>query len=442
MYTVEKNNANGSKQQATAPTMIKPKAFLVALFILVVALSSRAESAASSTNSSTTSGTGTSSSSTEESSSSPAETAAEGAAIPVWPPSTNPHATVRDLHNEYENIFRYGNRNAASHRWSSFLLQRSAQMTLERLELFFSGFCAVSGSPVRPNNYNRYKLTLPRLGGGGAVEGTMHYCCWPCVCDTQDFVRIDTLTVTTRANAAEGGNHRDNRRDDDGSRRANTNTTTTESQQLFFAVIGNPCDHPDRLEEPFYQPFYGGRMTTLSETAREVRCTDDGRLEGATLSDHGYVIVSMFFEARPVAEHNNETGGAVDLELPPPQPGRITTLATTSATADDGPQKNTRVVMVQDEREYGPRCRDRADNGYNSGMGEIFRKVCAVSPIPPEALAATAETESKPPQGLPVVIQSEAEESPSCDAAAAGLAEENCPERPGSGEGTRIAAQS
>lgn len=26
----------------------------------------------------------------------------------------------------------------------------------------------------------------------------MHYCCWPCVCDVQDFVKVDTVTVTTR----------------------------------------------------------------------------------------------------------------------------------------------------------------------------------------------------------------------------------------------------
>lgn len=26
----------------------------------------------------------------------------------------------------------------------------------------------------------------------------MHYCCWPCVCDVQDFVKVDTVAVTTR----------------------------------------------------------------------------------------------------------------------------------------------------------------------------------------------------------------------------------------------------
>ena len=56
--------------------------------------------------------------------------------------------TYRDLRAEYYNIFKHGNRNAASHLWSSFLLQRSQQMTPYRLEHMFTGFCAVSGSPV------------------------------------------------------------------------------------------------------------------------------------------------------------------------------------------------------------------------------------------------------------------------------------------------------
>ena len=42
--------------------------------------------------------------------------------------------------------------------------------------------------------------------------------------------------------------------------------------------------------------------------------------------------------------------------------------------------------MFQDEREFQPRCAERAANGYNSGMGEIFRRVCAVSPITEAAL--------------------------------------------------------
>lgn len=56
-----------------------------------------------------------------------------------WPAAKQEGASVQDLHDEYYNIFRYGNRNAASHRWSTFLLDRSEQMTTDRLEMFFSG---------------------------------------------------------------------------------------------------------------------------------------------------------------------------------------------------------------------------------------------------------------------------------------------------------------
>ncbi|CAK0847647.1 unnamed protein product [Prorocentrum cordatum] len=109
--------------------------------------------------------------------------------------------TCPDLHREYRNIFLHGNRNAASHLWSWFLLERSSQMSHQQL-LFvllcmFSCFCAVSGSPTRPGDFNRYKLTLQRASGHGSVAGFMHYCCWPCVCDTQDFIKVDTKTVVT-----------------------------------------------------------------------------------------------------------------------------------------------------------------------------------------------------------------------------------------------------
>jgi len=74
---------------------------------------------------------------------------------------------------------------------------------------------------VRPTDYTRYRLTLPRVGTGGFTTGFMYYCCWRCVCDTQDFIRIDTRNVTGR----------------DGI-----------SQRRHFAVIGNPCERPASLE--------------------------------------------------------------------------------------------------------------------------------------------------------------------------------------------------
>ncbi len=186
--------------------------------------------------------------------------------VPDWPPSRSTSATVGDLHREYHNIFRHGNRNAASHLWATFLLERAHQMTWERLEYFFSGFCAVSGSPVRPGDYQRYELQLPSVTGG-ALRGFMYYCCWPCVCDTNDWIKVDTLSVRT----------------------ADASTP----RSVHVAVIGNPCARAAALKEPFIDAFGRGE-TTLELQAPEVRCSADGVLEGATLSDHGHVVIQIF----------------------------------------------------------------------------------------------------------------------------------------------------
>jgi hypothetical protein len=266
------------------------------------------------------------------------------ATLPVepWAPATSATATVQDLHREYDQVFKHGNRNAASHRWSSFLLDRAGQMTAERLNMLFSGFCAVSGSIVNPNDYNRYRLTLPKVGGGYST-GYMHYCCWPCVCDTQDFIRVDTKNVTS------------------------SDATRT----LEFAVIGNPCDHPEKLHEPFMDIF-DQYETSIAASAQEVRCLPGGVLEGATMSDHGYVIISRFFESADASDAADGTAPGALAPIDVPTPGR----ASTSPAGE----------VFQDEREYATMCSDRADNGYNSGMGEIFRKVCSVSPISPAAV--------------------------------------------------------
>jgi len=257
----------------------------------------------------------------------------------VWRPATAENPAVTDLHNEYHNIFHHGNRNAASHRWATFLLQRSTQMTFDRLIFFFQGFCSVSGSPVRPSDYTRYRVTLPQVNTPTKLTGFMYYCCWPCICDTQDFIRVDTLDVTDR----------------DGIIRKHN-----------FAVIGNPCDYAEKLQEPFVQPF-GRKTTTLAETAQEVRCDEEGVLEGATISDNGYIIIGMFFDAVEV-----KVEGKVAIDNP--TPGRISNTLVLGKS-----------VNFHDESEWlgfeGSHCSDRARDGYNSGMGEIFRKVCTISPI-------------------------------------------------------------
>jgi len=254
----------------------------------------------------------------------------DGAVVPTWTGRTH-----QDLHREYRNVFKYGNRNAASHLWSAFLLDRAPGMTHEQLVHIFQGFCAVSGSPVNPHDYSRYRLRLDNVLGGKEV-GYFQYCCWPCVCDTQDFIRIDTRNVTTS----------------DGTR------------QYRFAVIGNPCDHREKLDERFEQSF-GWGDTSIKESAPEVRCSDDGQLLGAYMSDNGYVILTMFFD--------DGEGGAVNeataLAAPngKPTPGRVL--------------KSTTGLTFQDEFEFQDMCESRKNAGYNSGMGEIFRKVAGLSPI-------------------------------------------------------------
>ena len=242
-------------------------------------------------------------------------------------------AGPRELHQRYSEIFRYGNRNAASHLWTSYILDRAAVTPAAQIELLFSGFCAVSGSPVYPSDYKRYRLRLKHAVTGVDEVGFMYYCCWPCVCDTWDFIKVDTLTVNT-----------------------------ADGPKIYrFAVIGDPCVNEAQLDVPFIQPF-DGRTTTLRRDAPEVRC-ENGQLIGATRTDHGFVAISMFFDAPSEEEEDRGVW----------QPGRV--------VQRDG-------HVFQDDVEYSDMCSQRAANGYDSGMGEIFRRVAAITPVGSDQLEA------------------------------------------------------
>lgn len=185
--------------------------------------------------------------------------------------------TIEDLTSKYETIFPSGNRNAASHLWASFILARAGQLSKATVETLFRGFCPVSGSPLPDVPHTRYHSTLHRTDGS-AVEGITHHCCWPCICDLQEMVRVDTATVAT----AEG------------------------DQQYDFLVIGDPCKHAEGLDQTFTDPFTDTEVS-LHHEAPEVHCKD-GKLEGAMLSDSGYPIIGMYFtdaadfEALPTTE--------------------------------------------------------------------------------------------------------------------------------------------
>jgi len=253
--------------------------------------------------------------------------------------------SIGDLHNNYGAIFQTGNRNAASHLWSSWILNQAKSLDTSGLTELFTGFCPVSGSPVTPSAYNTYRYSLPSLAGGHAV-GFIHHCCAPCVCDTLDMIHADTLTVQLA----------------DGPRK------------LTFAVIGDPCAHASALQTPFNDPF-SGSSTTLGATAPEVRCDASGRLHGATFSDHGAVVIGLLPEAPPLGPGPTE-----------PTPGRVTTA--------DG-------VSFQDAREFAPFCTERASSGYSSGMGLIFREVAKITsldaPVAPAAAASAVAALSAAP---------------------------------------------
>lgn len=222
------------------------------------------------------------------------------------------------LHAQYYSIFPNGNRNAASHRWSTYVLERSRTMSETTFRSLMSAFCPVSGSIVNPSDYNRWKLTLPTVTGGNQT-GIIYYCCWPCVCDTQDFIKVDTKTVETL----------------DGSKVYN------------FLVIGNPCNNPGAVKAVIQAP--------------DLTCNGT-RVDKAILSDHGNIIIGMFHEIG-VTGHSSQ-------------------------------------VTFNEEGVVHQHCSDRAQSGYRSGMGEIFRTVAAIEPVstarlPADASALVVEMPSK-----------------------------------------------
>merc|ERR1712062_664668 len=125
-------------------------------------------------------------------------------------------------HGKYYQIFsRAHNRNAASHLWASYVLDRSTTFSASEIRELFGGFCPVSGSPVRPSNRNLW-TNIPFKSASDpsqTVSGSSHVCCWPCVCDLQEFVKADTLEVDTKYGR-----------------------TTFD-----VLVIGDPCVHPERI---------------------------------------------------------------------------------------------------------------------------------------------------------------------------------------------------
>jgi hypothetical protein len=225
-----------------------------------------------------------------------------------------------DLRDQYYHIFKSGNRNAASHLWFSFVVEHASNLPASTLHNILKGFCPVSGSVLPDDPRTMYKVTLPQVSGG-KMTGVTRHCCWPCICDLSEFVRVDTKTVGTS----------------DG------------PTQLHVLVIGDPCTNPGKLDQSFSDPF-SGTPTTLKENAPELACNASSKLHGAIYSDHGYPIIGTFFT------------DASDLSAvaSPPTP-----------------------VSAEDPTfGWGEKCVLRRKSGYNSGMGLIFHLVAKIAPIP------------------------------------------------------------
>ena len=153
-----------------------------------------------------------------------------------------------------------------------------------------------------------------------------YFCCWPCICDTKDFIHVDTKTVRTA----------------DGLR------------SWWWMVIANPCTQP----------------SLFPVDAPELACSSTGELEGATLSDNGYVILTLFPLAGPGA-------------APAPDGSDGSDGSTIAAALQEG---GGGTLEAQPEDDYDLECKDRMEMGYNSGMGDMFRIVAAITPIQTNAL--------------------------------------------------------
>lgn len=179
-------------------------------------------------------------------------------------------------------------------------------MPAARLESMFTGFCPVAAATVPPGPDTRYRVTLPTVTEGKRT-GILHLCAWPAFCDSLDSLKVDTKTVHV-----EGGAQR----------------------QYHFVVVGDPCAHPDMLARPFYD-MARRVQSTLAAEAPELMCGPDGALLGTTLSDGGYVIVSMFHDDVGQRAHRQE--------------------------------------------EFSQACRERGKVDFHPG--DVFRMVAAVTPI-------------------------------------------------------------
>lgn len=230
------------------------------------------------------------------------------------------------LVNAYENVFPSGNRNAAAFVWSHWLLGKSHEFSAEKFQKLFSMFCGVSGAYLSPDE--------------GAFP--QQHARWR--------LTLDQVTGGQRkgfmfyCTGCKGWPCLCDAKD---FIRVDTKTVTLKGgkkKKYHFAVMGDPCKDPKSLTKPFWEPL-DKQQETVEKSAPEVSCGSDGLLQNAQKSDHGHIILTMF--------HDDE---------------------------DDD-------IKAHHQADYEEKCKTREENGFESGMGMIFRKVAGISPLDDEAKA-------------------------------------------------------
>lgn len=101
------------------------------------------------------------------------------------------------------------------------------------------------------------------------------------MCDARENIKIDTKTISLAGGV---------------------------QKQYKFAVVGDPCKTPSMAQQlgaVIDDPDYRAQQMTLQMAAPELRC-DGATLAGATLSDNGHVILTMFHEDDSSMGANNE----------------------------------------------------------------------------------------------------------------------------------------
>merc|ERR1712241_938203 len=135
-------------------------------------------------------------------------------------------------------------------------------------------------------------------------------------------------------------------------------------KEFYFVVEPEPCEAEAKLEEEWIEPFRG-QKTSLYKSAPELKCVASktpGKkvLEGAVLSDNGYPIIGMIHDSVAVSDDKFACNKDNTDE-----PGRMRDAHTGNG-------------KYQSACEFKKMCESRAEKGYNSGMGMIFRKVAGI----------------------------------------------------------------